>query len=217
MTQRTLWFIAMMILVAAVTTNILGGDREPDGIADPVSAAGGPNCGLVSYNRSVDSIGFSTDPAGGTLIELGYSMQVGDTGGAGVDMTADILVEILVGGVVVSQTTIPAEFDFVSAINCAVLCEGTCPSIFGDGVCINCSCDYTRSATLPGILALGDMVRATILPLAAAAPELRTDDDVLEVTFGALSSPCCPWDTDGDGMVGIVDFLNLLGNWGPCP
>jgi hypothetical protein len=27
----------------------------------------------------------------------------------------------------------------------------------------------------------------------------------------------CPSDLDGDGMVGITDFLILLGNWGPCP
>ena len=24
----------------------------------------------------------------------------------------------------------------------------------------------------------------------------------------------CPWDIDGDGMVGITDFLALLGAWG---
>jgi hypothetical protein len=216
MTQRTLWFIAMTILVAAVTTNMFGGARERDGIADPVSASAGANCALVSHNRRVDSIGFSTVAGGGLQIELGYSMQVSDTGGA-VDMRADILVEILVGGVVVSQTTIPAEFDFVSAITCATNCAGSCPSIFGDGACVKCDCDYKRSATLPGTLATGDMVRATILPLAVAAPEIRTTDDVLEVTFGAPQSPCCPWDTDGDGMVGIVDFLAVLANWGPCP
>ena len=27
----------------------------------------------------------------------------------------------------------------------------------------------------------------------------------------------CPGDIDGDGEVGILDFLTLLGNWGPCP
>jgi hypothetical protein len=27
----------------------------------------------------------------------------------------------------------------------------------------------------------------------------------------------CPWDTDGDGIVGINDFLDLLGAWGPNP
>ena len=31
--------------------------------------------------------------------------------------------------------------------------------------------------------------------------------------------PCkgCPEDIDGDGAVGINDFLALLANWGPCP
>ncbi len=27
----------------------------------------------------------------------------------------------------------------------------------------------------------------------------------------------CPWDFDGSGDVGVSDFLDLLGNWGPCP
>ena len=27
----------------------------------------------------------------------------------------------------------------------------------------------------------------------------------------------CPSDIDDDGMVGITDFLQLLGDWGPCP
>ena len=230
MSQRTLWFIALMILVAALTTNILGGGREPDGGANPVSAGTGANpvsagagadCASVSYNRSVDSIGFSPDTAGGTLIELEYSLRVGDSAGAMADLSADVLVEIIVGGVVVSQTTLAAEYDFV--INDAVLCTTSTPcaspcwSILGNGSCIKCGCDYTRSATLPGgLLAAGDVVRATILPLAVAAPELRTDDDVLEVTIGTPSS-CCPWDLDGDGLVGIVDFLWLLAHWGPCP
>ncbi len=37
------------------------------------------------------------------------------------------------------------------------------------------------------------------------------------VVFGTAMPPC-PWDcADGDGDVGIVDFLALLANWGPCP
>ena len=27
----------------------------------------------------------------------------------------------------------------------------------------------------------------------------------------------CPWDIDVDGVVGITDFLALLGAWGPNP
>ena len=39
----------------------------------------------------------------------------------------------------------------------------------------------------------------------------------------ALSGPPCetggslPGDADGDGTVGILDFLIVLGNWGSCP
>ncbi len=29
--------------------------------------------------------------------------------------------------------------------------------------------------------------------------------------------PVCPGDINGDGTVGIVDFLQLLAAWGPCP
>ena len=31
------------------------------------------------------------------------------------------------------------------------------------------------------------------------------------------ASTCCPADVDGDGVVGIGDFLLLLAQWGPCP
>jgi hypothetical protein len=37
-----------------------------------------------------------------------------------------------------------------------------------------------------------------------------------QMTISLFSS--CPWDCgDGDGVVGINDFLELLANWGPCP
>ncbi|MCH7849062.1 MAG: FG-GAP repeat protein [Planctomycetes bacterium] len=29
--------------------------------------------------------------------------------------------------------------------------------------------------------------------------------------------PDCPWDLDGDAVVGVPDLLWLLGSWGPCP
>ncbi len=32
----------------------------------------------------------------------------------------------------------------------------------------------------------------------------------------AVTADTCPWDTDGDGIVGITDFLGVLANWGPC-
>jgi len=35
--------------------------------------------------------------------------------------------------------------------------------------------------------------------------------------FVASTVTAIPGDLDGDGMVGITDFLMLLGLWGPCP
>jgi hypothetical protein len=30
-------------------------------------------------------------------------------------------------------------------------------------------------------------------------------------------NPGDPADFDGDGVVGVTDFLQLLAHWGPCP
>ena len=35
--------------------------------------------------------------------------------------------------------------------------------------------------------------------------------------YTATVANACPEDLDGDGTVGIVDFLELLANWGDCP
>ncbi len=34
---------------------------------------------------------------------------------------------------------------------------------------------------------------------------------------GSAPGAPCPWDLDNSGDVGVSDFLDLLGNWGPCP
>ena len=40
--------------------------------------------------------------------------------------------------------------------------------------------------------------------------------DFLELLAAWGPNPGHPADLDGDGTVGIIDFLQLLGNWGPC-
>ncbi len=41
--------------------------------------------------------------------------------------------------------------------------------------------------------------------------------DIGAYEIQAAVTGSCPWDTSGDGEVGIQDFLGLLQNWGNCP
>jgi hypothetical protein len=41
--------------------------------------------------------------------------------------------------------------------------------------------------------------------------------EVMQTATIQLAGPACPADIDGDGDVGVTDFLVLLAEWGPCP
>jgi hypothetical protein len=41
--------------------------------------------------------------------------------------------------------------------------------------------------------------------------------EVMQTATIPLAGPACPADIDGDGDVGVTDFLVLLAEWGPCP
>ncbi len=107
--------------------------------------------------------------------------------------------------------------------------------------------------TIPGgPTILADELRVSPDPQAALGLPAFEQVDFFELRFlgmttaqlGLTYPPGCPWDCgdgdgiigivdflallsqwgaagscdlDGDGLVGIIDFLDLLGNWGPCP
>ncbi len=47
----------------------------------------------------------------------------------------------------------------------------------------------------------------------------RKDDDNGTDSGSAylFDASTCPWDLDGNAVVGVSDLLSLLGSWGPCP
>ena len=64
----------------------------------------------------------------------------------------------------------------------------------------------------PVSLAIGD-VDGVNGPDLAVANWWGNDVSVL---LNLCEADACPWDLDGDCVVGITDFLELLAHWGPC-
>jgi hypothetical protein len=214
------WMIAPLEKPATASNIIEAVDSTaPRDRATHTPSAAGTQCGDISYNRSVDSIGVRHDPTGQMFVDVAYSLLVGDEAGADADLDAEVRMEILVDGVVILQASFPGQFDFIGndAVTCATACASPCGSIFGNGTCTGCDCKYNRSGTFPLTAPLepGHVVRVTIVPFPNAEPEIHTKDDVLEVTFGD-PNPCCPADLNGDGVVDGGDLLIMLAEWGDC-
>jgi hypothetical protein len=74
----------------------------------------------------------------------------------------------------------------------------------------------------PGGLAFEAVYEVTAYEASPCVADLDGDGNVGITDFLALlaawgTDPGGPPDFDGDGNVGITDFLELLANWGPCP
>ena len=81
-------------------------------------------------------------------------------------------------------------------------------------------CMFTANSAIEG----GAVNYLTSLTLSGSNFCGNVPDDVQSPSFSMVGTsgckggePSCPADIDGDGIVGIIDFLKLLANWGPCP
>jgi hypothetical protein len=61
----------------------------------------------------------------------------------------------------------------------------------------------------------GDLEGDYVLALIAGDGIDWGEPDMVVITVGESGLPC-PWDLDGDGMVGMPDFELLWGSFGPC-
>lgn len=133
-------------------------------------------------NRSIEHVTFKRNTRGDVVLqaEPGISIRRSEKDGANLSFDLRVFVNDALFGFV--SEDIVQE----SAITCAVTCAGKCPSIFGDGICINCGCDYSDVITipLPGIND-GDTVRLEIVPARGGAQDLFRNDDVLKFVFNA--------------------------------
>jgi hypothetical protein len=157
--------------------------------ADPESAAvGSEGDELVlaspatsgDFNRKVEEVIVGVDPATGqATAQVRYGLEIFDESSDTLDLSAKIVVSV--NGRIKDIIDLPPVVKY-GAITCAVTCAGACPSVFGNGVCSACRCNFSNwfSSGFGGSDAPrpGDVVSARIVPTAGALAEAQTGDDV---------------------------------------
>ena len=131
-------------------------------------------------NRGIESVSFKRNTNGEILVQSNTYLSVKKSDIKGVNLSFDM--HVYVNGVlfdIVSEDVVTE-----SAITCAVTCAGKCPSIFGDGVCKSCGCDYNSSLTaaIPGV-SDGDTVSVELVAARGGERDTLTKDDVRKTVF----------------------------------
>ena len=118
-------------------------------------------------------------------------------------------------------TTCPQDVQCPPGTECVA---GVCQLLCGNGVvdpgedCTNCPQDVPCP---PGTACIGGMCEALcgngVVDPGEDCETCAADVACPPGTVCVNGLCLCPWDIDGDGIVGITDFLDLLGAWGPNP
>ena len=86
-----------------------------------------------------------------------------------------------------------------------------------DPVCLGAHLQISLDAAGFGLLAGTDIVLGECdidIGFGTVTVQLQSVRFAGQISIDALT---CPWDLDGDGTVGITDFLELLSQWGTSP
>jgi len=142
-----------------------------------------------THNRRIEEVEFlQGGESGSAAVRIRYGLEVFDSSSDTLNLNADI--EVYVDGALVD--VIAADATKRGAVTCAVTCAGSCPSIFGDGVCTGCSCQYGNwfSSAFGG--GEGDEVRVRLVSARGGVNEFDDTDDVLTAVVPA--PPPVPYD-----------------------
>jgi hypothetical protein len=136
----------------------------------------------TKYNRGIEKISFRQSSKGETIVQVKVYLVL-RTSGEALNLSFDI--QISVNDNPLNRIFVDDVYVDESAITCAVTCAGACPSIFGDGICTGCGCNYSNwfTALLGDDVNPGDRVRATIVPARGGVSDQYTDDNSIEVVF----------------------------------
>ncbi len=96
-----------------------------------------------------------------------------------------------------------SDYDTILAVYDGCGCPAQVAATIG---CNDDSCGLASEVEVP-------VVSGACYKIQVAGFDFDAGEGVLTIS----KAPACPWDDDGDGFVGITDFLNLLAVWGTDP
>ena len=136
--------------------------------------------GDAGFNYSVDDLKIAKTRDGKLALKTTIGLFVDDKSRNRINMSFDLI--IMKNGSVLRKIT--TDTGKRSAITCAVTCAGKCPSIFGDGVCTGCGCDYSKTLTTPlGGANDGDIFSVKIVPARGGETDSNPKDNGSRIVF----------------------------------
>lgn len=134
------------------------------------------------FNRSVESLKLSKDQSGRHVLRMKIGLFVFEKETRRMNMSFDIVV--MKNGSPIH--TFPQNLVSNDAIICAVTCASACGSIFGDGVCSGCGCNYGKIFSLPIATPRGgDIYFVKLVPARGGEKDSNPGDDAKRVAYNA--------------------------------
>jgi hypothetical protein len=174
-------------------------------ISADAGAQSGPNCSDMpdSFNRSIGDMVIRRGRDGYPILDVTTHLDVRNTARQDLDLSYDLIVRV--NEEVVATLNRDALFRYGSdsglakgAITCAITCSSECGSIFGDGTCSGCNCNYGFTSTLPlPTLEEDDVITVELQAVDGSRRDEREDADNrmsaqflgLDRTLARLRSP----------------------------
>lgn len=132
------------------------------------------------FNRSVEDLKLSRDASGRHVLRMKIGLFVFEKQTRRMNMSFDIVV--MKNGT--RFHTFPQNLVSNDAIICAVTCASACGSIFGDGVCSGCGCNYGKIFNLPiAAPKSGDVFSVHLIPARGGEKDSNPRDDAKRVAY----------------------------------
>lgn len=139
----------------------------------------------TGFNYGIKSMRFEKDRSGKDRLKIETYLVIDDKSNNKIIMNHDV--QIHKNGRLIKTIKQNARKD--NAINCAVKCKGTCPSVLKTGKCVDCKCDYSNYLSAnPKNPRAGDVFEVKLVRARKGAKDARASDNSKRIVYKQKSS-----------------------------